>query len=193
MPLQYLGVGFSRTGTQTLCEAMNELGFVAKHWEPQLLSDVVLGENNTPTFKIYDDCDCMTDLPHAYFYQEIGTAYRGLKYILTERNEDEWYRSLCEHYDKDLAAHDVTLAKKVSLELAVIVYGIKMEDFRNRPFLAKKRFRDWNATIKATIPSKDLLVLNVCDERPDGTKDGYDKLCPFVGKRVLNRPFPHKR
>lgn len=193
MPLQYLGVGLSRTGTQSLCEAMNELGFVAKHWEPQLLSDVVLGRNNTPTFRIYDDCDCMTDLPHTYFYQEIGKAYPGLKYIFTERNEDEWYRSLSEHYDKDLAAHHVTPANLVALELAVIVYGIRMDDFRNRPFLAKKRFRDWNAAVKATIPPKDLLVLNICDAKPDGKKDGYDKLCPFVGKSVLDKPFPHKR
>jgi hypothetical protein len=68
-----------------------------------------------------------------------------------------------------------------------------MDDFRNRPFLAKKRFREWNAIIKATNPPTDLLVLNVCDERPDGKKDGYDRLCPFVGKPVLEKPFPHKR
>jgi hypothetical protein len=172
---------------------MNELGFIAKHWEPQLLADVVLGRNNAPTFKIYDDCHCITDLPHAYFYREIGRDYPGLKYILTARNEDEWYRSLCEHYDKDLAAREETPAKKVAMELAVIVYGLRMEDFRNRPFLAKKRFREWNATLKATIPPDDLLVLNVCDLRLDGKKDGFDKLCPFVGLPVLNKPFPHKR
>jgi hypothetical protein len=173
---------------------MNELGFVAKHWEPELLSDIVLGRNYTPMFRRYDDCDCMTDIPHAYFYKEIGIAYPGLKYILTERNEDKWYQSLCEHYDKDLAVHRDDPAKtSVAWELAVIVYGIKMDDFRNRPFLAKKRFREWNATIKMTIPPTNLLVLNVCDERPDGEKDGYDKLCPFVGKSVPEKPFPHKR
>jgi len=177
---------------------MNELGFVAKHWEPQRLSDLLMGRIDKPlTFNIYDDCDCMTDLPHAYFYREIGEAYRGLKYILTERNEEEWYESLRKHYENDIDAKRRTPDKiaKEAWELAIMVYGMTMEEFRNRPFLAKKRFRDWNDNMKTTpvIPTGDLLVMDIPELEKDGKMGAYTKLCEFLKVRDPKKPFPKKR
>ena len=98
MALRYLGVGLSKTGTTSLFTAMNTLGVYDKALGAEPPIEVVRGQDNAPSFAMYDDCECMTDIPHAYFYQEIGAAYPGLKYILTERNEDKWFASMCKHY-----------------------------------------------------------------------------------------------
>ena len=71
-------------------------------------------------------------------------------------------------------------------ELAIhrIVYGGHVDDLTE--FLYKKRFREWNETVKRVIPHDNLLVMNICDGI-----DGYSSLCPFVEKPILNEKFPH--
>jgi hypothetical protein len=177
MSLKYLGVGLSKTGTTSLFHAMLRLGFKSLHWEPERLSQVALGNDNQPDFKIYDDCEFICDIPHAYFYREIGRAYPGLKYILTVRDEEAWFRSMVTHFKTSSRA-------EAELALHRIVYGGSVEQLTE--FLYRKRFREWNESVRQTIPAQDLLVMNICDD-----KDGYAKLCPFVGKAVLDETFPH--
>ena len=184
MSLKYLGVGLSKTGTTSLWMAMTRLGFKSiqsTYKEAARLNDVVLGTDNRPDFRpIYDDCDFICDLPHAYFFREIGQAYPRLKFILTLRDEDAWYRSMRAHFRKR-AKRDY-----FNMVLHGIVYG--GNDFDKLPeFLYKKRFRDWNDTINRVIPPDKLLVMNICDG-----KDDYATLCPFVERPNPNEGFPHE-
>jgi hypothetical protein len=189
MPLRYLGVGLSRTGTTSLHEAMRYLGFRSVHWEPQRLTEVVLGRDDNPDFRRYDDCDCIFDIPHAYFYREIGEAYPGLKYILTVRDEEAWYRSMCKHY-ASLPDRFSREDRRRAAAIQRIIYGSgtfpSKEGFYRLPaFLYKKRFRDWNESVRLSVPQERLLVINVCQG------EGWEKLCPFVGKPIPDVPFPH--
>ena len=34
--------------------------------------------------------------------------------------------------------------------------------------------------------SKDILILDIING------EGYEKLCPFLGRKVLNKKFPHQ-
>ena len=190
MPLIYLGVGLSRTGTTSLHAAMTNLGFRSLHWEPQRLRAVVHGAESNPSFRYYDDCDCIFDVPHAYFFKEIGAAYRGLKYILTVRNEDDWFRSIVRHYASlpdSFSPHELWEAS----ELQKLVYGSgsfpELDGFyRLPPFLYKKKFRDWNDHVRASIAPQDLLEIDVC------AGQGWESLCPFVGRPLPDMPFPHE-
>jgi hypothetical protein len=197
MSLQCLGVGLSRTGTKSLWKAMSQLGFKSLHFEPDRLADVILGMNRNPTFKgLYDDCDFICDIPHAYFFRDIEKAYPGLKFILTIRDTDAWYRSMCEHYRKlpdrfrEWSCgnpHKFASDWKQVEELQRIVYG--SGTFWDLPeFLYKKRFRDWNESVRRFIPDKErLLVMDI----PGG--DGYEKLCHFLdNRRVPDESFPHE-
>ncbi len=189
MPLKYLGVGLSKTGTTSLHEALKLLGFKSLHWEPQRLADVTLGRTVNPDFRRYDDCDAISDLPHAYFYREIGQAYPDLKYILTIRDEDGWYRSMCKHY-RLLGRYLWWWDRRRAAAVQQMVYGSgtypSKKGFRELPaFLYKKRFRDWNDDVMRTIPPDRLLVIDIC------RGDGWEKLCPFVGKEIPEIPFPH--
>jgi Sulfotransferase domain len=149
-PLKYLGVGLSRTGTSSLSAAMSRLGFKSLHWEPERLDGVILGTDNNPNFKIYDDCDFICDIPHAYFFREIRQAYPGLKFILTERNEEDWYRSIRRHFP------DHARKNRENKLLKMIVYGTTFDE--NPEFLTKKRFRDWNDTIKHMLTGEKKKV-----------------------------------
>jgi hypothetical protein len=107
-PLQYLGVGLSKTATKSLEAAMKMLGFTRTlHWtgevkgKPEALKDVILGEQSdrSPLLR-YNDYDFVCDIPHAYYFPRIGAAYSDLKYILTVRNEDKWFDSMERHFPK---------------------------------------------------------------------------------------------
>lgn len=187
MTLKYLGVGLSKTGTTSLSAAMTSLGIRTKHWEPSRLSPVMSGQNKAPRFDIYDDCECITDIPHAYFYKEIGAAYPDLRYILTVRNEDKWFQSMCKHYAG--LRHDFTKRQmKLAITSLRVVYGVpSIEDMPAFEFLLRKRFRDWNDSVRRAIPSEKLLVMNICDGL-----DGWEALCRFLTLDVPAIPFPNE-
>ena len=52
-------------------------------------------------------------------------------------------------------------------------------------FLYKKRYRERNASVEATVPAHRLLVMDIT------RGDGWEKLCPFLGVCVPPVPFPH--
>ena len=58
--MKYLCAGLSRTGTLSLHKAMEILGYKSLHWEPERLRDVIMGENQLPDWRRYDDVDVVT-------------------------------------------------------------------------------------------------------------------------------------
>jgi len=200
--LQYLGVGLSRTGTKSLCDAMETLGFVSRHWYdteraqrklwPYQLSGLVMGTETSADFRrIYEKCEFANDLPHAYFYREIWAAYPELRFILTVRDESEWFESFVRH----CANLPALLARQPNVQeeshrLICLVYGF--DDRRPPPsFLVRKRYREWNAGVQLIIPSERLLVLNVTDQQCTDA-DKWQALCRFVNRPIPAVPFPHR-
>jgi hypothetical protein len=207
MPLKYLGVGLSKTATKSLFAAMGGetgkeyRGFKSLHWDSESLRHVILGECNEPDFRrIYELYDFVCDIPHAYFFREIWQAYPGLKFILTERNEVDWYKSMCGHLPGKASESDVEKA------LHRLVYGAefpKLQEGQPREghlpeYLYKKRFRDWNRMIKCVIPEHLLLVLNICDnQKGESTEEKDKRLWRMLGDFVHpieeppnDKPFP---
>jgi hypothetical protein len=84
--LKVIGAGLSRTGTLSLCRALQTLGLSCLHFDQQRLNDVVEGRALNPNFRRYDDVDAVVDLPAALFYRELLQAYPESKVILTVRN-----------------------------------------------------------------------------------------------------------
>ena len=69
--MKILGVGLSRTGTKSLTRALEILEFTAIHNDRERLTPIILGVENNPDFRVYDDVDAVTDLPSAYFFREL--------------------------------------------------------------------------------------------------------------------------
>lgn len=172
--MQLLGVGLSRTGTNSLADALNQLGYRTIHWAPERLRDVVDGNNQTPDFRRYDDVDAVTDIPAAYFFRELWRAYPDLRFILTWRDPDEWFQSVRAHYAR---------IPDPDPPLQTLVYG----STHVTEFLYKKRFWEHRQAVEALIPPSRLLILDIT------AGDGWEPLCRFLNRPIPQRPFPHHR
>jgi Sulfotransferase domain len=175
MMLKYLGVGLSRTGTTSVANAMGALGLNVIHWAPERLSDVVEGRTTNPTFRRYDDVDAVLDLPAALFSDELTLAYPGLKLILTIRDEDQWWRSVSQHYRRVVFPNGYWRHSESQL-----AYGSDQVD----EFIWRKRYREHNQRIIATTPPDRLLIMDL------EKGDGWLTLCNFLGCDAPDYEFP---
>ncbi|HJW40481.1 MAG TPA: sulfotransferase, partial [Rhizomicrobium sp.] len=102
MSLKVIGAGFGRTGTRSLKEALEMLGFgpchhmveVFMHPEQVPLWDrAALGEmkNWEEIFAAYNS-SC--DWPSCSFYKELADFYPDAKVILTLRDPKSWFKSV---------------------------------------------------------------------------------------------------
>jgi len=197
--MKILGVGLSRTGTKSLTRALEILEFTAIHNDRERLTPIILGVDNTPDFRVYDDVDAVTDLPSAYFFRELLLAYPTAKAILTVRETNSWLRSYRNHARpqklRRLSGFRVrvgnALGVKKHVQLRKIYrYKIAMRNLVYgsvyfHEYLHRKKYERHNASVKHEIPEDRLLVMNILDG------DGWEKLCPFLGVDIPPVDFPH--
>jgi hypothetical protein len=183
--MKILGVGLSKTGTTSLHRAMIILGFSSFHYDTERLNDVLDGSNAKPDFRRYDDVDAVTDLPTAYFYDELLIAYPTCKCVLTIRNEDAWWESIRYHVNERYPSKGRKEQNQFRSKLLSYVYG----SAEAHEFLWKKKYREHNERVLAEIPGDRLLVMDIA------AGDGWEKLCPFLGVAIPAAPFPreHRR
>lgn len=112
VPLRVLCLGFSRTGTVSLRQALVQLGYKdcyhfastmqenprdAELWIEALNAKFKgIGEpyGRRQWDALLGHCQAVTDTPCVLFYKELLAAYPDAKVILTERDDaDQWFRS----------------------------------------------------------------------------------------------------
>ncbi|MGH7801484.1 MAG: sulfotransferase family protein [Thermodesulfobacteriota bacterium] len=175
-----LGTGLSKTGTTSLHKALQILGFKSLHHDTERLNDILAGSNIRPDFQRYDDLDAVVDLPTAYFYEEILKAYPECKFIHTIRDEDAWWNSIANHFNKEEPLFERD-QKPFMWSLRNYVYGSATA----YEYLYRKKYREHNARVLCKIPKERLLVMDIT------VGDGWEKLCPFLGTETPKIPFPN--
>ena len=182
-----LGVGLGKTGTASLAQALRILGYRTLHWAPDCLREV-FEQGTEPDFARYAGWDAVTDIPAALFFREIMAAFPGCRFILTVRDEREWFESIRRFYGNPARFERLTQFNqeqkiwldKISVELRKFAYGSE----KILPSLYLKRFREHNEYVRQVIPADRLLVMDV-------TKgDGWSRLCPFLDRPLPAVPFP---
>ena len=158
-------IGYAKTGTSSLSEALTLLGYRSVHWfragkEPK---------------KGWISCirqcryDAFADMPiiKRGFFKQLDKEFPRSKFILTLRDTDSLLQSW-ENYFKGshLAINSEEMRQKVKTYY----------ERHNKEIL--KYFKD--------KPSK-LLIMDIFKG------DGWEKLCPFLDKPLPNQSFPHKR
>jgi Sulfotransferase domain len=99
-------IGFYKTGTTTIYEALRILGFHVVNGDKPgsypgaddgetLLRQIELGNYRLPTFELFD---AFTDNPYFHLWREIYAQYPDAKYILTTRDEVRWIESCASFY-----------------------------------------------------------------------------------------------
>ncbi len=169
-----IGVGFQKTGTSTLREALKILGYKVKDTTPRALIPILKGDFSRIRH-ILKGYDAMEDTPWYIIYRELDQMYPGSKFILTIRDADTWYTSVSKHIGDLRAAHHEWIygrgkgLPKNNREHTIAVYNKHnkevMNYFSDRP--------------------DDLLVLDFT------TGDRWEKLCAFLDKEIPGIPFPH--
>ena len=182
------GIGLSRTGTKSLTSALQILGFETIHYpdDESTLRELVEGNYQ---FSLLNQFDGITDITVAAFYPQLDRLFPKSKFILTLRNKENWLRSLQKHWNGRPAFADEEgnpNSNKTHMEirrlLRAATYGCYefnadrlsyVYDFHHQSVL--RYFHD---------RPESLLVLDIC------SGEGWEKLCPFLGKSLIHFPFP---
>jgi hypothetical protein len=170
-------IGFNKTGTVSLYTAINNLGFQGIHG---------MWDNHTKVFKaLKEDKNLLHYFPEkiTHFsdldiikdnFKLLDEQYPNSKFILNTRNKDSWLTSRRNHY-KDYLKNK------------------NNGKYHNGWRWIKESESDWSEEwdkhheeVKEYFKYRpnDFLIIDI----PSG--DGYDKLCPFLGKEIIGKSFP---
>lgn len=180
-----VGVGFNKTGTTTLGRCFEALGIgpVAEPRSPHLnylaLSDHALRRNDfTPALDAARYFRAFQDRPWNVgdLYQKLDQFYPGSRFILTEREPEDWWRSV-ERWLGITHRND-------SGRLARYLDHLRVDALDKSKFI--DAYLAHNRQIKAYFAGRDnLLVMDLA------AGDGWNKLCGFLAMPIPDQPFPH--
>ena len=179
--LKILGAGLPRTGTATLCEALRILGYDARHHEPERLPLFPVGQYGDVGPMLcgaFDGIDAITDCPAALYWRDIYAMFR-CKVILTVRDTDCWWESIKRHANLIRISDDVEHLRYTEA-LHSILFGVPAPC----EFWYKRKFAEHANMVKASIPRRQLLVMDIVDG------DKWGKLCPFLGVDEPDTEWP---
>jgi len=168
------GIGLNKTGTSTLGECAQKLGYRVKGSDRSLFKDFRAGK-----FQRFDSViskhDLFQDWPWALMYRYLDETYPGSKFILTTRVTDiVWLESLKKHSLLTDLKHCRLLA-----------YGYEYPHQNETSFL--DQYNSHNKEVIEYFSGRSSDFLEICWEKGDG----WEKLCKFLGKEVPNIPLPH--
>jgi Sulfotransferase domain len=185
MTLRAIGAGFGRTGTDSMREALNVLGFGPCHHmheihehdqQKQIWRAMVHGA--APDWeKLFEGYNSCVDWPSAYYWRELIVAYPEAKVILTYRSAESWWAS----FEKTILVSLNKAADPQSVGLALIpdkVFDGKMND---KAYAMACYEANVNA-VRETVPASRLLVHEL--------GDGWEPLCAHLEVPVPDVAYP---
>jgi hypothetical protein len=184
VPTRIFGIGMHKTATTSLAEALRVLGFDAAHWKSAhwakaIYTEILLDRRSPTLEKSYALCD----LPIPILFRELDTCYPGSKFILTLRDEEQWLRSVRNHWDHERNPYRATWnTDPFSHKIHKAIYGQKGFD----EAIFRARYRRHNAEVREYFADRpqDLLIMHM-DRQP-----GWTGLCRFLNRPTPAAPYP---
>jgi len=166
-------IGFHKTGTKSLATALSKLGYSITG--PNGVKDSKIAHNvYTMAHNLVKKYDAFQDNPWPIIFKEMDKSYPGSKFILTVRDTEAWIKSIVSHFGK----------RKTPMRKWI--YGIGFPKGNEDIYI--RRYEKHNKEVREYFKNRpdDLLILDL-------TKgEGWEKICPFLGKDIPNIPFPHR-
>jgi hypothetical protein len=180
------GIGFYKTGTTTLYDALRTLGYHTVNGDKPgsypgaddgatLIKQIDAGDFRLPTFEMFD---AFTDNPYFRIWREIYALYPEARYILTVRDEDAWIAS-CVRFFRHRRIRP----------MRVWMFGVHANPSRDAASRQAwlDAYRAHNAAVRAHFASRPEQLLEF-----DPTRETHwDRLCAFLGAPVPEQPWPH--
>ena len=206
MSIKIIGAGFPRTGTTTLKQSLETLGFNHVYHMKELLVNPhnlhywkTLSETgDTDWDGLYKGYDATVDFPGYPWYKEHMKRYPEAKVILTVRDFEAWYKSVDSTVFR---AGPQTPGEKIKMMGKLLFSSrarnvVKCIKFFKKTFFAgeldgnfedkahaKKVWEGHLAEVQRFVPKEKLLVYDV--------RDGWGPLCKFLGVKEPADPLPH--
>jgi hypothetical protein len=196
--VEVIGAGFGRTGTTSLKQALETLGFGPCHHMSEVLKRpatvaqwvAALNGDETVLPTLLAGYRATLDLPSCLLWRELAALYPRSKVVLTVRDPRQWYRSaratILDDKDRDERARRLANAGGEdlvealgSLSSAMAGHGFR-RDLDEAETIAV--FQRHNESVRAGVEADRLLVYEV--------EQGWTPLCEFLGVDVPSQPFP---
>jgi hypothetical protein len=183
VPTRLFGIGLHKTATTSLDAAFDILGFDHSHWGSGGQARKIYEEIKSGRSLTLEKHYAISDLPIPLIYKELDIAYPGSKFILTERDEKKWLRSVMHHWSYEFNPYRWEWDKyPFSNRIHKAIYGQVTFD----PDVFINRYRKHNREVKEYFKDrKDLLVM-------DMETAGWSELCPFLDRPIPNVSYPRK-
>ena len=197
MALEVIGAGFGRTGTTSLKQALERLGFERCHHmdavstsREQVAAWTAIARGDEPDWdRVFDGFRASCDWPSCTYWEELHRHFPEAKIVLTVRDESRWYDSVAETIypasflpPRWIVWAIPPLARFRKMVVAQVWDGVFGGRFEDREH-ALRIYREHVAAVKARAPADRLLVFEV--------KDGWEPLCRFLDVPVPPGDFPH--
>ena len=172
--MKVFGIGLSKTGTTSLKDALDLLGYKAIHNPSYMLSfeDGVLSLD----YEKVKQYDALTDIQIARFYRELDVMFPGSKFILTTRELNGWLESCKNHFNE----HRNTAPNVQALDIEM--YGTDLFDIDK---FKQAYSRHYNETIDYfSGRDGDFLMLDISEDNK------WMKLCGFLDIPIPDESYP---
>ena len=205
MALKIIGAGYGRTGTNSVCTALNQLGFPCYHMLEVLenkqnkahmdfwcrVADSPAGMQHDWD-QVFANYTAAVDNPACCVWRELMAAYPDAKVLLTvhPKGAEAWFDSTMETiyfsestWQFKVIAAVVPFARKMRYLGSKLIWGRSHRGTMRDRAAAIARYHEHIAEVKAAVPADKLLVFNAMQ--------GWQPLCEFLGVPVPNTPFPN--
>jgi len=165
------GIGFHKTATTSLANALYTLGYNVTGYFG--VNDPDISRNAYKrAFNLAERFDAVQDTPWPVLYKDLDIRFPGSKFILTVRPSNRWIRSVVKHFKNHyIPAHEW-------------IYGVESALGNEEIYI--RRYETHNREVLKYFKGRpqDLLVMDI-------TKgDGWGILCPFLGEEIPPFAFP---
>lgn len=180
------GVGFYKTGTTTLYEALRILGYRTVNGDKPgsypgaddgetLIRQIEAGDFWLPTF---DTFEAFTDAPYFRLWREEHRLFPDAKFILTVRDEDAWIDS-CVSFFRNRRIRP----------MRVWMFGKHADPSQSAA--SRQAWLDaYRAHNEAVREHFSALPEQLMELDPTG-EPGWERLCAFLGAPHPNLSWPH--
>lgn len=170
-------IGFQKTGTSSLRDALRQLGYSVTGVYGDDLSLEELRETYLENgLKLAEQFDAVEDAPWPSIFKELDAAFPGSKFILSVRDTETWWGSILGHFgDNSAPMHQLT-------------YGEDAPHPAGNEELYKRVYEAHNASVREHFADRPDQLLELWLERGQGWKE----LGEFLGiEGVREGPFVH--
>ncbi len=192
-------IGFNKTGTTTLEQALKDFGYkMGDQRKGELLFDNWKKRNFKPIIKFCRTAEAFQDIPFSlpFTFQILDYAFPDAKFILTIRDSaEQWYQSLLNFHTKLWASgpiiteEDLKNAPYIRKGWAYEVNKSRFNPPHGKPYHKETLIKSYlhhiyNVEQYFSAKPNQFIKINVSD------KNDYFRLAKFLNKKPVSDGFP---